>query len=633
MTEGLSGPAVRPEADLSAACDERPEGTRTSLSEVSVVSLIYLVLVLVYLHPVLAAPGELIPGSRFSAGQYGNTVLALPRLGGEHAFEFKIPYYSRMVGHPEGAYCLFAGWPGILLLTLLTQVLPLCLSFNLVLILVFMLAPVAMYLLVRYFVESRTAAFLAGYLYGFALFFVAALTNGQFEQVYHGLMPLTLLFFFRATLGRKGWRDIFLFALFFSATVFSFAYYSLYVLAVTGIWAIGWLVSPSPAGPPFVGGRSWRCERSKMGKRLAGLVLIMALSIGAGWTYYRLLRSVPVSQSAFMPLGMLDRPPIDQETEIRQNFPRTYADLRGLWVPLDHGSLNFSTLGVPLLLLSVFVSVRALRRRRYICVGLMAMFLFLSLGEFVVVGDRILEIAGYRIPTPMYLYQHGLIPPLPQFAPYRFLAAFLLCAALLIGTELSGMVGRGAPVKAGLLGLAVLGSSALELWAMAGTFWPLPTTRVTPPPIYEVIRSDPREIAVMEIPGFCMLEPGSDNRFYPQRYGMFQVYHQKPMVNIPTNIFHDPVAQHPIVAFCLRAAVGQGTGELPPGSVQWSMEWLMAHRVAYLLVHRACLSERAFQTMGACLERRFGTPTRSEPMGSESREILLFRTPERPPAR
>ena len=149
---------------------------------------------------------------------------------------------------------------------------------------------------------------------------------------------------------------------------------------------------------------------------------------------------------------------------------------------------------------------------------LLVIFLVLSLGPELKIFD---ELTGYLMPGKI------LYDEIPGWdfnrAPARFIVIATLSLAILSSFTISEIIKKHfqSTRKIALVGGIALFVIMLELSTV-----PYPTTSLDAPSIYEEIKNDPRNVAILDAPigGFGYLALQSDTR-----YQYFQTIHEKPI--------------------------------------------------------------------------------------------------------
>ena len=447
------------------------------------------------------------------------------------------PYHTDLLFYPEGANLYFhtlvltAGLIGI---PLQLAGLDLITTYNLILLLSFVIGGYGAYLLCRYLTRNDWASFVGGAVFAFAPYHMAHLF-GHMNLASLQWMPFYVLLLLKAADtpggGRHYIRSGALYAAGAGALLALNAYtewlYAIFLVMLTGVLVAWRVLLPSERRTARAARLGW-----------AEGVLRLALLVG---TFVVLTAPVLFPMLDEARKGYAQQPPQEvlfySADLVSALLP---SELHPVWgkaveravqnippyLPLKNPSERVLTVGFVALALGLFALWR-LRRERYVRFWAFtgALMWLLSLGPVLqVLGRTEFTAFGVTVPLPyLLLYKLPLLSIMRT--PARLTVLVMLALAVLAAYSLTALMSwsanrdaaarRGVPAFMGVVAVVVPLLIMFEYLAV-----PFPTV---PPgwnvPIYQRIAQEPGRFAVLELP----LRPFSD-------YMAYQTIHGKPLV-------------------------------------------------------------------------------------------------------
>jgi len=462
---------------------------------------------------------------------------------------------------------------------------------NVVLLSSFVLGAYGAYLLARYLLfergagwrrEVEVAAWLGGFVYGFASpkIFYAAL--GQFNIASSQWMPFYVLYLVRAFRTPRRWREWAMAALFLAFQAWSELTYASFLVIFTLAYALGWCVV-----------RLWRRRGRACLRAVPGLVLLGALTLLAVSPIIGAMLPDMLAEGDFLVEG--------------SGFAETFsADLLSFWLPTqlhpwvgeavaggwafpkDKGQHLY--LGYAALALAV-VGLVFRRRRKQV-------FFALSLLAFglLALGPRA-HLNGQEIGPPLPFV---VLQQLPFFKgnryPGRFSVVVLLCLAVLAAYGAAELLAR---LRLRRRGRLLVGAGLAVVMALEYLSIPLPLSDMRVPPAYQAVQDFPgEEWAVLDLPmawrnGFRIFGVMDPVFMYAQFY---QTAHGGRLLSGNTSRNPELKFQYFVEAPVLNSILALENGyALPPG-VQEADALVTAGAlrflgVRYVVLHKAKASE------------------------------------------
>ncbi|MGQ9585095.1 MAG: interleukin-like EMT inducer domain-containing protein [Anaerolineae bacterium] len=516
------------------------------------------------------------------------------------------PFFCDFLFYPIGinlAFYTLTVWNAFLSVPL-QGVVGLVATSNAVLLSSFVLSAYGAFLLARYLLACRSrlqrdrdgvplrlrafvvnpveaAAWLAGFVYGFASpkMFYAAL--GQFNIASSQWMPFYVLYLVRAFRAPRRWREWAMAALFLAFQAWSELTYASFLALFTGAYALGWLAV-----------RVWRREARVCLRPVPGLFLLGVLTLVA----------ISPVLAAMLPDMLAEGDFFVEGSGFAEVFS---ADLLGFWLPTqlhpwwgeavatgfafpkDKGQHLYLGYGA-FVLAVVGLALRRKRRQIFFALGLLG-FGLLALGPKA-------HLNGQEVGPPL---PFDLLQELPFFKgnryPGRFSVVVLLCLAVLAAYGAAEVLRRfHRPRWRRAVGASLALAMALEYLSI-----PLPLSDMQIPPAYGVLKDVPgEEWAVLDLPlawrnGFRIFGLQDPVFMYAQFY---QTAHGGRLLSGNTSRNPELKFQYFVEAPLLNNILALENGHaLPPGrqeaDARLALDVLRFLNVRYVVVHRVKASE------------------------------------------
>jgi hypothetical protein len=416
---------------------------------------------------------------------------------------------------------------------------------------IFTLNAYAMYLFAGEQLRSRTAAFLAGLVFGFWPHTLAG--AGHPNLILLAWLPLALLYLGR-TLRTGGWRNCLLAALFLA--LLGVTRWQLWTVA---LWPVGFFVLGELVRHPH---QIWR-----------KVVMLLATGGGALILVSPLLLPVVISQWT--------RPFAD---ELLIYEPAFATDLLSFVVPHEQLSLwlpvverlpehlrwrqpEVSFVGYSILTLAVLATVWRWRQA-HVWLWIAVALVVLALGPVVTVGQQALP----TLPTPYRLVEEWLLNQILR-RPDRYQVFLGLPLAMLAGLGFSVLQGKLAARGRTLLLVGFALVILAEYWQH-----PYPLAATATPVWYEQIAETPAEFGILGVP--------VGSRLADKFYMYYQTIHRKPIVG--GHISRPPRESIGFMAASpfLYDLLFHRTMDPALTNVSHQLRYLAAANVVYLVLHR-----------------------------------------------
>lgn len=400
-------------------------------------------------------------------------------------------YPYRASQHPLELYFHTLQPAFMLLASPLSYLIGIVSSYNLLVLLSFVISGWGMYFLARYFTQNTAAAFVAGALFDFCAYHFNILSVGQTNLLPTGTIPLFILFLHKSvaplqpsTEKSHSWLYPSLAIIVLTVASYIDWYYPLYMLMYMG----GLLLVVLVRQP-----RQWRSTFIRFG------------AIGLGW----LVLAGPL---LFLTLRATSDPDIKFKANLEFEVIHSAA-LFSLFTPLKDmriapGAWQQAFFGYTTSVLAIIGLWLGRKQRSWWLwwLGLVVVFSILSLGPYLRLSqtDNTTTAVTQGLPLP-YLWLQNL--PLISFSrsPNRFQVIVEMALSMLAAFGLSGLLDVienwsrfGQKIRSSLklaLPLLVLAIFGLEMQTLP---WPL--EKMDRPPIFEQIAQEPGNFAVMELP-------------------------------------------------------------------------------------------------------------------------------------
>lgn len=459
------------------------------------------------------------------------------------------PFVSPLAGHT------LALWWGLVTAPL-QDAIGLTPTFNLVVLLTFVLAATCMYAFVRRHVRRQSIAVLAGLIFAFTPAMVHRASVGHLDKLSIFWLPLVLLLWDKTIESRRWtWAVVTGAAVWFAwLTDFQQAMWALLLL---GPYVIYTILGRSAKPQIFVSLR---------------LIVVMLAAF--------LVPSLFAPLPQLLAANRLNYPPARLEDTVYFAFP-----LQNLLVGSDNGDFSIGQL-LPLLTVLALPFVRR-DRQRWLWIIIAIGCTLLALGPYA-------DLGGTRVELP-YALVHRLLGNQYR-TPMRFMTPAVLALSMVIALTLDDLVDRFKWASAPRRALAVtLGLLFVFDYKLAE---PFPITIMPDYQVYHDIARTPGDFAVLEVPigvrsGFAIVGRGETLQYYAP-------IHQHPIPSgylsrLPgeiTDYFHsDPL----LGALTLSQALPPQT-ELDARLGQLIRDW----NIGYVILHTELLEAgrvRSFQNM------------------------------------
>jgi hypothetical protein len=238
----------------------------------------------------------------------------------------------------------------------------------------------------------------------------------------------------------------------------------------------------------------------------------------------------------------------------------------------------------------VFISLyyALIKRRMDYWSATAIVFFLLSLGPG-------LTMFGQTFPFPLPYFFFVILPPFRIFrAPYRFYVIVTLALALLAGKSLKNLASRRK-------NQTLFISLTLSLILLEYAALPFPVSAGTIPQVYEQIKADGGDFAVLEVPVMPVFLEENDTRYMivhaePEYY---QTYHEKKLVGGYVSRYPKEQLRFLEETVLLRELRGHTEGEYHPSE---GLAMLRAYNVRYVLLHRSFYSNETLIPVERLLE-------------------------------
>jgi len=388
------------------------------------------------------------------------------------------PYYTTYLHHPDGVSLLFQTFnPFNGLISIPLQFLfRMEITYNLVVIFSFIMSGIGMYILARYLIKNRPAAFIAGCIYTFCPFHFAH-GLGHLQLIAMEWMPFYVLYLIK-THREGGWKNGILGGVFLILTALCSWYYLIYSGFITLIYLIYHLITN---------------QENLLNKKV-------------GWDFLILSVTFLVFMSPL--LGSMFYAKVTQEFGGEHNPENWSADLTSFFVPSGistYGRAWFSSIwskwrgntaensnyiGYIVLGLSIFALIKCRGSRFWGIVGLFAFIM--ALGPYL----RVMGKQHRIIPLPYHLLHNYL--PFFSFTgvPERFDIMLKFCLAIMSGYSVGWIYNRLSNAKVRAIFIAL--TSVIVIMEYLAI--PYVTTKVEVSEFYYEMAKDEDVYGVIDIP-------------------------------------------------------------------------------------------------------------------------------------
>ena len=388
------------------------------------------------------------------------------------------PYYTTYLHYPDGVSLLFQTFnPFNGLISIPLQLLfRMEITYNLIVIFSFIMSGIGMYLLARYLIKNRPAAFIAGCIYTFCPFHFAH-GLGHLQLIAMEWMPFYILYMIK-THREGGWQNGILGGVFLIFTALCSWYYLIYSAFITLIYLIYHLITN---------------RRSILNKNFGRALLVLFVTF---WVCMApLFGAMFYSKTSQEFVG--EHNPEDWSADLTSFFVPSgistygrawFSPIWGKW--RGNTAENANYIGYIVLGLSIFALIRYRDARFWGIAGLFAVIM--ALGPYLrVMGKQ------YRIiPLPYQLFHNYL--PFFSFTgvPERFDIMLKFCLAIISAYAVGGIYNRLSNVKVRAIFIAL--TSVLVMMEYLAI--PYVTTKVEVSEFYYEMAQDEDVYGVIDIP-------------------------------------------------------------------------------------------------------------------------------------
>jgi len=385
-------------------------------------------------------------------------------------------YYPVGMDHSIGAFLAFHLFP-------ITHFLGTVTTYNVYLLLTFIISGFSAYLLVKYLTKDMKASFIAGIVYSFSPFHFAHAITGHMNIISIQWIPLYVLFLIKMMKNRKR-SDTFLCATFFSLSCLSSWYFGIYLVVFSALYIFG-LIYINRKDTTKIFTRDFLKEV---------MLFLITSTIIVGSFVLVVVKNMLTNPDMYKPLS---------------DFILYGADVLGFVVPSPHhtifgeytwnlayrhftGNTGESTtyIGYTVLILVLFAVWKAKEKKVKFFALASLIFLILSLGPT-------LHFKGVHTPLilPYLVFYY-----LPFFSmarvPSRVVVMLMLMLAVLVGYGISAILERMKNANLKLFVCVLIGSLIIfEFLAI-----PIPMTDLAVSDFYYQMSNDTEEYAVLEVP-------------------------------------------------------------------------------------------------------------------------------------
>jgi len=549
-----------------------------------------LVLAALVTWPVVLAPGEILvghPGNDTWNHVWGYWWVADELASGR--------WPSRVDGlaFPDGGTLYFIDTVQAVLSVPLQWVVGPAMAYNMIMFLGLALAAFGGWLLAYKVTGDPVAAGVAMVIYGCSPHLLGQAYNGISETVCAGWLPIAMWSLLRF-LDRPDWRRASLLGLMMAMTMLTSWYYGLFAVLATLI-LVGWRALRQPWIQPWV----------KTMLRLGGAATLGGLLVSP------LLLAFRASLDA--PDALVTRDPEFVEASLLyHNITDILAFFRPGKVPSPDLLAQYGEelmiviyLGWVGLILSAAALLLTRRHRQlgpWVWIGII--FFVFSLGPYLNMDGKMVEIDGRRIPMPFL----PLFDALPLFSrishPFRFVVGVSMALSVIAAAGLRHLL-RNVGTRARLMTLGVLASLGIMEFALASpAVLPIPTSDATIPAAYQEIALDPEPGAVLDLP---MAVPNLERAVYV----WYQAVHGRPVPWGLNDPMPESLLRNRLTATLMRMEASRARS-LPPRLPE--LDLVIAARALerqgyrYLVLHERSYPDFKLTQVEALLTGLFGAP-------------------------
>lgn len=521
------------------------------------------------------------------------------------------PLHTSLINAPYGGSLFCIDPLNALLSVPLQTILPLTVTFNLIVLFQLALGALAAYLLVVYLTGSRAAALPAGAVYAFSPYIMSyGVCSGVTEALNVAWMPLTVMYWLR-TVRESSWSNAWRLAIFLFLAIFSSFYYAAFLMVLLAAMSFGgavtWLYR-------------WACDASA---RHAGS------TTRARAIVCRLLSAVTMAAAmAFLPVYSFFYT-LDQPDSIIPRYVRERATVSDEYIAFNrqnYASLaSYVTVGKENLA-TTFTADR-LSRSAYLgfvvlfwfVVGLRCrpransempscgwartsallagLFVLLSLGPFLVI-DSALHLT--RPLSPPYLILYKLVPLFRSIAiPYRMVVLVYLFVAVTMSFGLRQVMHGRPPWTQYLLGITVCTQILVEFALVSPAPYPAPLAEAHVPAVYRTLHASSERDAVLDLPVTRWA-----TELTPGEYFLWQTtHHQRVPYTISGTFYQSLLGNRFTALLCSPHFTAKGATRRSA-----ALDWLRANGFRHVIVHTLMMTAADAHRLTVLLDRVLGPP-------------------------
>lgn len=532
------------------------------------------------------------------------------------------PFYTHYLFYPSGLNLAYSGLtlPNSLTAIPLMELIGFNAAFNFLSIASLALSALGAYLLTYYLTGNKKASFIAGLIFGFCPYHFVHFSHLNLAPQW---IPFYVLFLFK-TFKEKSYWNPFIAALFFTLNCITDWYYASFLLLFTVLMIPFFLIyyyfdnKEIILGKPFL-------------KRIALMIALFILTvmpfalplIQAGSSYDYSVRSIDSSVAHSIDLMAFIVPSYQHSLlgSMVEPFYEHIHDYNGFSYGNNIESTGF--IGYTVIALTLFCLIKVKNKEKKFWRAMALIFLVLSLGPALHMNGLVqipvqgigLDKLAERIepdlnPNALKLLESSAGIPLPYMAwhfipflnsarvPARFTIMLMLCLSVL-----SAMALKEIFIKRKSSALFI-GLSLLVLFEYSVI--PLQLQEPVIPSVYEIIKNDEEEFALIEVPlcnGLenCVTRATKNEMFY-------QVFHEKPIVTglasrIPRESFEFIESSPFLNALSNLSEFNESNTFIDKG-------FLKENKLKYVIVHRNffeefSLTDKDYNELIVFLEKHF----------------------------
>ncbi|MEC7947424.1 MAG: hypothetical protein VX265_07620, partial [Myxococcota bacterium] len=231
-----------------------------------------------------------------------------------------------------------------------------------------------------------------------------------------------------------------------------------------------------------------------------------------------------------------------------------------------------------------------------------AAFFAFSLGPYLNIGGEYVMPGGRRLPMP-FLVLFEALPVFDRIShPFRFVTGVSLCAALLAAHGLRHLLRKQGVRMRGLVTLLVALLVVLETHLGSPAVLPIPSGNARIPTAYAVMKADPVDGAVLDLP---MTVPNLERAVYV----WYQAAHGRPVPWGLNDPMPTPLLRNRLTTTLIRLEATRARS-LPPQIPQLDLvvagRTLSRQGYRYVVLHEALVPEFKRMQMIALLDGVFG---------------------------